>query len=294
MTESFTCPVCTRQDPVTVLDSACMANGQFKPACLLCKHQLSAPDTRNLGQVAGDVKPSDRSPTGQLRRVLDFLKTHIPGSAQSSAFLSNAVTDIEARITRTKRLWQVIAAAGTLVGGASGLWFRSGHPTPTPTPTEAAVKGPAAATPNLDQNQKTQFQLELAQGCLDSGILECASHLVEPVVHADTHNAVANKIKADLVIRQAMAASSAMPVTQEQKALLSLAAADLQYGTACLTRNNLACATTLASLVLQSIPNDYLPGQQMRRDAESLQDQASATAPNRDVAKPQPPKVMIK
>jgi hypothetical protein len=126
-----------------------------------------------------------------------------------------------------------------------------------------------------DESQRINHQLELAQSCLDAGILDCAAHLAEPIVRADPNNNQAKEIDEAVKKRQASPIQTP-PVSDQQEieALLELARANVDYGQKCLSVGNFSCAITLSDLVLKILPLDFVAGQQVRTDAQTLSNHA--------------------
>jgi hypothetical protein len=126
-----------------------------------------------------------------------------------------------------------------------------------------------------DGSQRISHQLELAQSCLDAGIVDCAAHLVEPIARTDPNNDQAKKIDEAVKKQQAsLVQHPPAPDRQEEEALLTLAHANVDYGTRCLAGGNFSCALELSDLVLKLIPPNLVAGQQVRRDAQVLSDHA--------------------
>jgi hypothetical protein len=120
-------------------------------------------------------------------------------------------------------------------------------------------------------SQRIAHQLELAQSCLDAGILDCAAHLVEPIARADPNNDQAKKIDEAVKKQQASLAQHPPAANQQEKEIsLTLARAVVDYGRDCLAERKFSCATGISDLVLKTIPPDFAAGQQVRTDAQTL------------------------
>jgi len=103
----------------------------------------------------------------------------------------------------------------------------------------------------------------------------CAAHLVEPIARTDPNNDQAKKIDEAVKKQQAsLVQHPPAPDRQEEEALLTLAHANVDYGTRCLAGGNFSCALELSDLVLKLIPPNLVAGQQVRRDAQVLSDHA--------------------
>jgi hypothetical protein len=266
MNQAATCPTCARTDPVSVVDWLCLAEGRFHANCLL-GHQATASSS-----MAADA--------GKAKLEAAFLE------------LQARLGTTDTRYRKNANLWKIVALIGTLLGGAAGgLWFHGTAPVPGPDVT-------ARQALNEDdlQRHKLRLQLELAQSCLDAGLVECAAHLVEPIAQADPSNSLAKKIKADVAARRARSADSSTDKL-DQNALLPLAEVSLEYGYSCLRAKKVDCARRSATLVLQSIPENYPPGRPLRQRAAMLSKETEAGETYNKAGKTPreaPPKVPIK
>jgi hypothetical protein len=165
-------------------------------------------------------------------------------------------------------------ALGSLLANAGGAWKGVAA---VVAMIAAALGGYSfnGSGSSSDGSQRIAHQLELAQSCLDAGIVDCAAHLVEPIARADPNNDQAKKIDEAVKKQQASLVQPPPASTrQEEEALLTLAHANVDYGTRCLTGGNFSCALELSDLVLKLMPPDFVAGQQVRKDAQVLSDHA--------------------
>ena len=236
------CEICLREDPLTVIDMACLSsNGVFKPKCGLRDQPVWAPLNQQVfNQHANDYRAN------QINGQTSHLNSGISG-----VFLQ--VLEFAKRFgISSPHIWKVATVIGTLLGGAGGVWYQ------TPTQNTGGVEA-----------QKIIHQLSLAQTCLDSGELKCASLMAEPILQANPENKAAKRIVNDVETRKANA-----PDLDNAGTLQSLASANLDYARECQLKQNTECAVKLALIVLQSIPVNNPAGRQLRKEASSILNQA--------------------
>jgi hypothetical protein len=129
--------------------------------------------------------------------------------------------------------------------------------------------------PSSDGSQRISQQLELAQSCLNDGILDCAAHLVEPIARADPDNVQAKKIEEAVKKQQASLIQHPSASNQQEKEVfLTLAGAIIDFGRDCLAERKLSCATGISDLVLKIVPPGFDAGQQVRAEAQTLNEMA--------------------
>jgi hypothetical protein len=101
--------------------------------------------------------------------------------------------------------------------------------------------------------------------------VDCAAHLVDPIARADPNNDQAKKI--DEAVKKQQASLTQHPSAsnqQEKEVFLTLAGAIIDYGRDCLSERKFSCATEISGLVLKIVPPDFDAGQQVRTDAQTL------------------------
>jgi hypothetical protein len=170
--------------------------------------------------------------------------------AQGSAGLK--ISGLASGLANLGSTWKAVAAGVAIIAATIGGY---------------SVRGSGTAS---DGSQRTSHQLELAQSCLDAGILDCAAHLVEPIARADPSNGQAKEIDEAVKKRQASLIQSPPASNQQEEALLTLARANLNYGWDCAKDGNFSCALQFSDLVLKIVPADLDAGQPVREDAQAL------------------------
>jgi hypothetical protein len=162
------------------------------------------------------------------------------------------------------------AGLGSLLENASGAWKGVAA---VVAMIAAALGGYSfnGSGSSSDGSERTAHQLELAQSCLDAGIVDCAAHLVEPIARADPNNDQAKKIDEAVKKQQASLAQHPSESNQQEKEVfLTLAGAIIDYGRDCLSERKFSSATGISDLVLKIVPPDFAAGQQVRTDAQTL------------------------
>jgi hypothetical protein len=191
---------------------------------------------------------------------------------------------VDARHGRRDRLLQGLAMVGTLAGLLTGfLWPREDAPS---AGSDVIAASAAAAGTRSASADRLALQMELAQSCLDAGIVDCASFLVDKTLKSQPADPAALKVKAVVAARQA--ATSRAPGETDpagsQAAALALADASLGNGQRCIEEKNFDCAHRAAAVVLQNLPDTIAAASRLRQAAERLDKQAQAGASLRPAA----------